>query len=217
MSASSLIPLMLVIAFMNPHSALEEGQRKPARVPKVVAKGDRFMVHAVPFRPGRDNDYADHDLGSILLHTNLQDDTITDLLVTGDVRINTRRLRFGHSRVAGILAEGDLLHVLVWSITSFDRPPVTSREQIEKLKITDPANVASLGHYALHVFRLSDGSLVAMQRIGGDGTSLPGAPPPTAFDAGPLAATETGVRVGEVEVEVLQKKKPDVAEPDGHR
>src|SRR5687767_12321186 len=98
--ASTAVSLALVLAlFAAPARARPADDKPPG--PVLIARGDDFLVHAVPYPDGREEGGGRHGepAGHMLMHTKLSTGEMKTLAATGTTAIPTRRIRYRHSRL----------------------------------------------------------------------------------------------------------------------
>jgi hypothetical protein len=159
---------------------------KPGQ-PVVVAKGDKFVVHALSSGGGVAALFGERPLTAPhLLHTALPDGRLTVLFRSGTtigfpIPMGVDRTPYSQTRVVGVTADAERLYVLVWSAEW-----VVESWQGAGNEIKPPKSDT----YAVRVFWLADGSEVGKFDLKGE--KRPKTVPAESLEAGPLTAEKTG-------------------------
>jgi len=183
-----IAPLLAATAmFVQAGQAIARPKELPAPKAKLIAKGETYLVHALP---GSDGGHRFERMymhpGVSVLYTSLKpadgsDATageMTRLIHTGTWEVNTERISYHQSRVVGVVADKQRLYVAVWhSGRIYDRPP-------------NPYAKRTGGTYVLTAFSLADGKKITGLGLVGSG---PKTVPGETVEAGVLHLEENGV------------------------
>lgn len=165
-------PLFLALALAAGEPTLDASQ------PVLIASGDGYLVHGVPFPSGSELEALTKRLGGGVLITYL--DTRTSamrvLFRSGTVAIPTVRISFHQTRIAGLVHDATRLYVLEWGTSGYDRPP----------------SAGTTGRYKLRVFALPGGRETHSLHV----VDVPDtAEPSETLESGPLRLIPGGIEV----------------------
>jgi hypothetical protein len=129
MSRQAVVALLLVAVVSLP-SAARTPRPQPASQPAAVLvfKGEGYLVHSLPVGPLMQQRFERYiESGVTLTHTALPSGQMKVLASTGLVAINTERISYDQTRVAGLARDDRYLYMLVAGRRSWDQPPDSPR------------------------------------------------------------------------------------------